>query len=76
MGLVGSRLEANVHIITAASTSVQNLVSCVNRAGVEVRDTVLEQLAVAESALSRDEKELGVALIDIGGGTTDLAIFK
>jgi cell division protein FtsA len=76
VGLVGSRLEANVHIVTAATTSVQNLVSCVNRAGIEVRDTVLEQLAVAESVLSEDEKELGVALIDIGGGTTDLAIFE
>jgi cell division protein FtsA len=76
VGMNGARLEANVHIVTASTTSVQNLVSCVNRAGVEVRDTVLEQLAVAESALSRDEKELGVALIDIGGGTTDLAIFE
>ena len=75
-GLVGSRLEANVHIVTAATMSVQNLVSCANRAGVEVRDTVLEQLAVAETVLSEDERELGVALIDIGGGTTDLAIFE
>jgi cell division protein FtsA len=76
VGLIGSRLEANVHIITAATTSVQNLVTCANRAGIEVRDTVLEQLAISESALSEDEKELGVALIDIGGGTTDLAIFE
>ena len=76
VGMLGSRLEANVHIVTAASTSVQNLVTCVNRAGVEVRDTVLEQLAGAESTLTADEKELGVALIDIGGGTTDLAIFE
>ncbi len=76
IGLVGSRLEANVHIITAATTSVQNLVTCANRAGIEVRDTVLEQLAVAEATLSDDEKELGVALIDIGGGTTDMAIFE
>lgn len=75
-GLIGSRLEANVHIVTAATTSVQNLVTCANRSGIEVRDTVLEQLAVAETALSTDEKELGVALIDIGGGTTDLAIFE
>ncbi len=75
LGMTGSRLEANVHIITAASTSVQNLVTCVNRAGVEVRDTVLEQLASSESVLIDDERELGVALIDIGGGTTDLAIF-
>lgn len=76
IGLSGAKLEANVHIVTAATTSVQNLVSCANRAGIEVRDTVLEQLAVAESVLSDDEKELGVALIDIGGGTTDMAIFE
>jgi cell division protein FtsA len=75
-GLVGSRLEANVHIVTAASTSIQNLVTCVNRVGIEVRAPVLEQLAAAESVLAEDEKELGVALIDIGGGTTDLAIFE
>lgn len=76
VGMTGSRLEANVHIVTAATTSVQNLVTCVNRAGIEVRDTVLEQLATAESALSTDERELGVALIDVGGGTTDLVIFE
>lgn len=76
MGLVGAKLEANVHIVTAATTSVQNLVSCANRSGIEVRDTVLEQLAIAESVLSEDEKELGLALIDIGGGTTDMAIFE
>lgn len=76
IGLIGSRLEANVHIVTGATTSMQNLVGCVNRAGIEVRDTVLEQLAAAESVLSEDERELGVALIDIGGGTTDLAIFE
>jgi cell division protein FtsA len=74
--MIGSRLEANVHIITASSTSVQNLVSCANRAGIEVRDAVVEQLAVAEAVLTADEKELGVALLDIGGGTTDLAIFE
>jgi len=76
VGLVGSRLEANVHVITAASTSIQNLVSCTNRAGIEVQDTVLQQLAIAEATLSDDERELGVAVIDIGGGTTDLAIFE
>lgn len=74
-GMIGQRLEANVHIITSSSTSVQNLVTCVNRAGIEVRDTVVEQLAVADAVLTADEKELGVALLDIGGGTTDLAIF-
>ncbi len=76
IGMTGSRLEANVHIVTAATTSIQNLVTCVNRAGIEVRDTVLEQLAASESVLTTDEKDLGVALIDVGGGTTDLAIFE
>jgi cell division protein FtsA len=76
VGMTGNRLEANVHIVTAATTSVQNLVTCVNRAGIEVRDLVLEQLAASEAVLSADERELGVALIDVGGGTTDLAIFE
>lgn len=76
LGMIGNHLEANVHIITASTTSLQNLVTCVNRAGIEVRDTVLEQLAVAEAVLTGDEKDLGVALIDIGGGTTDLAVFE
>jgi cell division protein FtsA len=75
LGMIGSHLEANVHIITAAVPQMQNLVTCANRAGIEVRDTVLQQLAAAEAVLSHDEKELGVALIDVGGGTTDLAIF-
>lgn len=74
-GMIGKRLEANVHLITAATGAIQNLVTCANRAGIEVRDTVVEQLAVANAILSEDEKELGVALLDIGGGTTDLAIF-
>jgi cell division protein FtsA len=76
LGMNGSHLEANVHIVTAATTSVQNIVTCVNRAGIEVRHTVLEQLAAAESTLSNDEKELGVALIDIGGSVTSLAILE
>ena len=76
VGMTGNRLEANVHIVTAATTSVQNLVTCVNRAGVMVRDTVLEQVAAAEAVLTPDERELGVAFIDVGGGTTDLAIFE
>jgi cell division protein FtsA len=75
-GMIGSRLEANVHIVTASSMAVQNLVTCVNRAGIEVRDTVVELLAVADAVLTPDEKELGVALMDVGGGTTDLAIFE
>ena len=75
-GMIGSRLEANVHVVTASSMAVQNLVTCVNRAGIEVRDTVVELLAVADAVLTQDERELGVALLDIGGGTTDLAIFE
>ena len=74
-GMTGGRLEANVHIITASTTATQNIVTCVNRAGMEVIETVLEQLAAAEACLTEDERELGVALVDIGGGTTDLAIF-
>ena len=74
-GMTGSRLEANVHIITASTTAMQNVVTCVNRAGMEVIETVLEQLAAAEACLTEDERELGVALVDIGGGTTDVAIF-
>jgi len=75
LGMSGIRLEAKVHIVTAAVTSAQNIVRCVNKAGLSVQDIVLEQLASSESVLSSDEKELGVAMIDIGGGTSDLAIF-
>jgi cell division protein FtsA len=75
LGMAGVRLEAKVHIVTAAVTSAQNIVKCVNRAGLGVRDIVLEQLASSEAVVSTDEKELGVAIIDIGGGTSDLAIF-
>lgn len=76
LGMSGSRLEVNVHVVTCGSTQLQTLLTCVNKAGIEVTDTVLEQLASSESVLTPDEKELGVALIDIGGGTTDLAIFE
>lgn len=75
LGMSGVRLEAKVHIVTAAVTSAQNIVRCVSRAGIDVQDIVLEQLASSEAVLSNDEKELGVALIDIGGGTSDLAVF-
>ena len=75
LGMDGVRLEAKVHIVTAAVTSAQNIVKCVNKAGLNVSDIVLEQLASSESVLSQDERELGVAMIDIGGGTSDLAIF-
>ena len=75
-GMTGTRLEVNVHVITCAQTSSQNTVTCVNRAGLEVVDTVLAQISAAEAVVTPDEKELGVALVDIGGGTTDLAIFE
>ena len=76
VGMTGARLEVNVHIVTGAVSSTQNLVACVNRAGVSVTDTIIEQLAASESVVSQDEKDMGVALVDIGGGTADLAIFE
>src|ERR687891_2738313 len=76
VGMTGSRLEVNVHVVTGSASSTQNVVACVNRAGVAVLDTVLEQLAASESVLTPDEKQLGVAIVDIGGGTTDFAIFE
>ncbi len=75
LGMSGVRLEARVHIVTGAVASAQNIVKACNRAGLDVADIVLEQLASSEAVLSADEKELGVALVDIGGGTTDIAIF-
>ncbi|MBI4530389.1 MAG: cell division protein FtsA [Candidatus Latescibacteria bacterium] len=75
VGMSGIRLEAEVHIVTGAVTSAQNIVKSVRRAGIDVADIVLEPLAASNAVLSSDEKELGVALIDIGGGTTDIAIF-
>jgi cell division protein FtsA len=75
IGMVGTRLEANVHIVTAAGTATQNIVTAVNRAGVRVDDTVLEPLASAESCITQDERELGACLLDIGGGTTELIAF-
>ncbi len=74
-GMTGVRLEANVHIVTGASASVHNIVKCCNLAGLEVENVVLEQLASAAAVLTPEEMELGVALLDIGGGTSDLAIF-
>jgi cell division protein FtsA len=76
VGMTGGRLEVNVHVVTGSSSSMQNMVACVNRAGVEVIDTVLVQLAASEGVLTADEKELGVCLVDIGGGTTDFAVFE
>jgi cell division protein FtsA len=74
-GMSGVRLEARIHVITGAVTSAQNIVRSVNRAGLDVDDIIVEQLASAEAVLDSDERDLGVALVDIGGGTADLALF-
>ncbi len=76
IGMSGVRLEAKVHIVTGAVTSAQNIIRCVNRTGLDVSTIVLEQLASADAVLSEDEKELGVIIMDIGGGTTDVAVFS
>lgn len=76
LGMSGVRLEAKVHIVTGAVTSAQNIIKCCNKAGLEVVDIVLEPLASSVAVLTEEEKDLGVALIDIGGGTTDIAIFR
>ena len=76
IGMSGVRLEVKVHIVTGSSASVQNIVKSVNRVGLDIDDMVLEQLASSEAVLSADEKDLGVVLLDIGGGTTDIAVFS
>ena len=76
LGMSGVRLEVEVHIVTGAVTSVQNVIKSVNRAGLTVRDIVLQPLASADAVVMPDERELGVILIDIGGGTTDVALFR
>jgi len=75
IGMSGIRLEARVHMVTGSVSASQNIIKCIRRCGLEVEDIVLEQLASCNSVLTEDEKELGVCLIDIGGGTTDIAIF-
>ncbi|MBI5286572.1 MAG: cell division protein FtsA, partial [Deltaproteobacteria bacterium] len=75
LGMSGVRMEVKVHIVTAAVTSAQNIIKCANRAGLDVADIVLQQVASNEAILTQDERELGVALVDIGGGTTDIAIY-
>jgi cell division protein FtsA len=75
LGMTATRLEANVHIVTGARTHDQNILTCVNKAGIAVQELVLEQLAAAEAVLTQDEREMGVLLMDIGAGTTDYAVF-
>jgi cell division protein FtsA len=76
IGMSGVRLEARVHMVTGAASAAQNVVKCVQRCGLEVDDIVLEQLASSHAVLTDDEKELGICLVDIGGGTTDIAVFN
>ena len=75
LGMSGVRLEVKVHIVTGAVSAVENITKCVRRCGIEVRDIILQPLASAKAVLNDDEKELGVCLMDIGGGTTDIAVF-
>ena len=75
IGMSGVRLEAKVHLVTGAVSAAQNIVKCVQRCGLSVEDVVLEQLASSYSVLTEDEKELGICLVDMGGGTTDIAVF-
>lgn len=76
LGMSGMRLEAKVHIVTGAVAAAQNIVKCIKRCGIEVSDLILQPLASSMAVLTEDEKELGVCLVDIGGGTTDIAVFK
>ncbi|HXT75131.1 MAG TPA: cell division protein FtsA [Candidatus Eisenbacteria bacterium] len=75
VGMIGQRLETNVHLVTSSIAATQNLVTAANRAGVLISDTVLEPLASAESSLTQDERDLGVCLLDIGGGTTEVVVY-
>ena len=75
IGMSGVRLEAKVHLVTSAASAAQNIVKCIRICGLEVDDLILEQLASSESVLTEDEKDLGVCLVDVGGGTTDIAVF-
>jgi cell division protein FtsA len=75
IGMSGIRLEAKVHMVTSSVSAQQNIIKCIRRCGLEVDDIVLEQLAACNAVLTEDEKELGICLIDIGGGTTDIAVF-
>src|SRR5437879_3415688 len=76
LGMSGVRLEVKVHIVTGAVSAAQNIVKCVRRCGLEVNDLILQPLASSLAVLTEDEKELGVCLVDIGGGTSDIAVFR
>jgi cell division protein FtsA len=76
IGMSGVRLEARVHMVTGAASAAQNIIKCVQRCGLEVEDIVLEQLASSHAVLTEDERELGICLVDVGGGTTDIAVFN
>lgn len=76
LGMVGARLEADVHVVTVPVSTTQNLLNCVNRAGIEVIEMVLEPLAAGAAVLTPDEKELGIVLADVGGGTTEIAVWR
>ena len=75
IGMSGVRLEVHVHIVTGAMSAAQNIVRCVERCGLKVDDIILEQIASSYAVLNEDEKDLGVCLVDVGGGTTDIAVF-
>ncbi len=75
LGMSGVRLEAKVHLVTCAANAAQNIKKCIRRCGLEVEDIILEQLASSHAVLTEDEKQLGVCMVDIGGGTTDIAVF-
>ena len=75
IGMSGVRLESRVHMVTGAVSAAQNIIKCVRRCGLEVDDVILEQLASSQAVLTDDEKDLGIAIVDIGGGTTDIAVF-
>ena len=76
LGMSGMKLKVKVHIVTGAVAAAQNIVKCIKRCGIEVSDLILQPLASSLAVLTEDEKELGVCLVDIGGGTTDIAVFK
>src|SRR5262245_4897332 len=75
LGMIGTRLEVNVHIVTSSTTAAQNIITAVNRSGLLVGDTILEPIAAGEAVLTEDDKELGAVLVDIGGGKTNVAIY-